>query len=45
MIEQINELGELKVSDYWKQAMTDDKYGYYRDKNVFSKEGDFITSP
>lgn len=45
MIEQIQQFGELKVSDYWKQSLTDEKFGYYRHKNVFSKEGDFITAP
>jgi NADH dehydrogenase [ubiquinone] 1 alpha subcomplex assembly factor 7 len=45
MIEQIKELGELSIPSYWKQALTDDIYGYYRQSNVFSKEGDFTTSP
>ena len=45
MISQIREMGELKISAYWKQALTDDKYGYYRQNNVFSREGDFTTSP
>jgi SAM-dependent MidA family methyltransferase len=45
MIEQIRQQGELKVPEYWRQALTDEKFGYYRQSNVFSKEGDFTTSP
>jgi SAM-dependent MidA family methyltransferase len=45
MIEQIKTFGELKISEYWKQALTDERFGYYRHKNVFSTEGDFTTSP
>lgn len=45
MVEQIRHRGELKVADYWKQALTDEKFGYYCNQNVFSKEGDFTTSP
>lgn len=35
----------MKVEQYWKLAMTDQEFGYYSDKNVFSREGDFTTSP
>jgi len=45
MVEQINQFGEIKIPDYWKQALTDPKYGYYRRENVFSAAGDFTTSP
>jgi SAM-dependent MidA family methyltransferase len=45
MIEQIRQMGELSVPNYWKQALTDDRFGYYRQQNVFSKDGDFITAP
>lgn len=45
MIEQIRQFGELSVPNFWKQALTDERYGYYRQQNVFSKEGDFITAP
>lgn len=37
MIEQIKERGELSIPNYWKQALTDERYGYYRQDNVFSK--------
>lgn len=35
----------MKLEKYWKLALTDSEYGYYRQQNVFSKEGDFTTSP
>jgi NADH dehydrogenase [ubiquinone] 1 alpha subcomplex assembly factor 7 len=45
MLEQVRLQGELKIPDYWKQALTDSKLGYYIHQNVFSTEGDFVTSP
>ena len=33
------------MPSYWQQALTDEKWGYYRQQNVFSKQGDFTTSP
>ena len=45
MIEQIKQRGEMSIPNYWKQALTDEKYGYYRQDNVFSKDGDFTTAP
>lgn len=37
--------GEIKVDQYWKIALTDPTHGYYAQRNVFAKEGDFVTSP
>lgn len=45
MLEQINQFGEMKLEKYWQLALTDSQFGYYRQQNVFSKEGDFTTSP
>jgi NADH dehydrogenase [ubiquinone] 1 alpha subcomplex assembly factor 7 len=35
----------MKLEKYWRMALTDSLYGYYSQNNVFSKEGDFTTSP
>lgn len=45
IIQEIDRFGELKMDKYWKLALTDSDHGYYSTNNVFSKEGDFTTSP
>lgn len=43
--EHLDMFGEMKVDQYWKIALTDPTHGYYAQRNVFAKEGDFVTSP
>ena len=45
LLQHIDSFGELKIEQYWKQALTHPEMGYYSQRNVFSKEGDFTTSP
>lgn len=45
LLQHIDVFGELKIEQYWKQALTHPELGYYSQKNVFSKAGDFTTSP
>ncbi|KAF3419950.1 hypothetical protein E2986_02911 [Frieseomelitta varia] len=37
--------GPITVSDYMKEVLTHPTVGYYMNKDVFGKQGDFITSP
>ena len=38
--------GPITVSQYFREALTNEKYGYYTQKEkVFGKDGDFITAP
>ena len=37
--------GPITVSDYMKEVLTHPNVGYYMNKDVFGKQGDFITSP
>lgn len=45
MLQHIDQFGEMGIERYWKLALTDPQMGYYANRNVFSKEGDFTTSP
>jgi NADH dehydrogenase [ubiquinone] 1 alpha subcomplex assembly factor 7 len=33
------------VARFMRQALTHPQYGYYMKRDVFGKQGDFITSP
>ena len=37
--------GPITVADYMKEVLTNPVRGYYMNKDVFGKEGDFVTSP
>lgn len=37
--------GPITVADYMKEVLTHPIIGYYMNKDVFGKQGDFITSP
>lgn len=37
--------GPLTVADYMRQVLTNPVGGYYMKKDVFGRQGDFITSP
>lgn len=45
MLLHIDQFGEMGIDRYWQMALTDPQDGYYASSNVFSKEGDFTTSP
>lgn len=37
--------GPITIADYMKQVLTNPHAGYYMTRDVFGREGDFITSP
>ncbi|CAK9825793.1 Protein arginine methyltransferase NDUFAF7, mitochondrial [Anthophora retusa] len=37
--------GPIAVAEYMKEVLTNPTLGYYMNKDVFGKQGDFITSP
>lgn len=37
--------GPISVADYMREILTNPNDGYYMTKDVFGREGDFITSP
>ena len=41
----IDSFGELKIEQYWKQALHHPEMGYSCQKNAFSKKGYFTTFP
>ncbi|KAI8056747.1 midA-like protein [Syncephalis plumigaleata] len=42
---QIKATGPLSVAQFMRQALTHPQHGYYMKRDVFGKQGDFITSP
>jgi len=43
--QRIKATGPITVASYMKEALTNPIWGYYMQKDVFGKKGDFITSP
>lgn len=37
--------GPLSVAQFMRQALTHPQHGYYMSRDVFGRQGDFITSP
>ena len=37
--------GPITLSEYMSEVLTNPSHGYYMQRDVFGKEGDFITSP
>lgn len=42
---KIKTTGPITIAEYMKEALTNPTSGYYMHKDVFGKQGDFITSP
>ncbi|KAF0853045.1 mitochondrial Complex I (CI) assembly protein NDUFAF7/MidA [Andalucia godoyi] len=43
--DRIRVRGPIPVAEYMREALTNPRYGYYMNRDVFGKEGDFTTSP
>ncbi|XP_033104927.1 protein arginine methyltransferase NDUFAF7, mitochondrial-like isoform X2 [Anneissia japonica] len=37
--------GPISIAQYMKECLTNPRYGYYMHRDVFGRDGDFITSP
>ena len=37
--------GPITLAEYMSEVLTNPSHGYYMQRDVFGKEGDFITSP
>lgn len=37
--------GPMSLATFMKEVLTNKKYGYYMNKDVFGRTGDFITAP
>lgn len=37
--------GPISVAEYMEEVLTNPKFGFYINRDVFGAEGDFITSP
>ncbi len=42
---QIRETGPVSVYNFMDQALSHPEYGYYKQRNPFGKDGDFVTAP
>lgn len=42
---KIHATGPITVAEYMREVLTNSSGGYYMKKDVFGREGDFITSP
>lgn len=45
LMKRIQAAGPITVAQYMKDVLTNPSCGYYMNKDVFGREGDFITSP
>ena len=43
--DMIAQSGPVSIADYMQICLIDDEHGYYQNRPVFGKEGDFITAP
>ena len=41
----VNVNGPISVADYFALCLADPEYGYYKTRDPFGHEGDFITAP
>lgn len=45
LMKRIQAAGPITIAQYMKDVLTNPTCGYYMTKDVFGREGDFITSP
>ena len=45
LIKRIDAMGPMTIADYMRECLMHPKHGYYQQKKVFGRDGDFITAP
>ncbi|MGI9382139.1 MAG: class I SAM-dependent methyltransferase, partial [Methyloligellaceae bacterium] len=42
---RIAESGPLTIAEFMEACLTDPDFGYYRERDPFGRDGDFVTAP